>query len=81
MFLRVRCHGIIRSLKCRHLIIIRKSKVPLKEAGWEDHDGDGYLDKDGKKFSFEIKTNQGNKIREDLAVVVQQTIKRSGNRG
>ncbi|AEB24548.1 MULTISPECIES: peptide-binding protein [Bacillus] len=56
----------------------KKAKQLLKEAGWEDHDGDGYLDKDGKKFSFEIKTNQGNKIREDLAVVVQQQLKEVG---
>lgn len=35
-----------------------KAKKMLKEAGWEDTDGDGILDKDGKKFSFTIKTNQ-----------------------
>ncbi|WP_261379050.1 ABC transporter substrate-binding protein, partial [Bacillus licheniformis] len=48
------------------------------QAGWTDSDGDGILDKDGKKFSFVIKTNQGNKTREDLAVVVQQQLKEIG---
>ncbi|WP_332603749.1 peptide-binding protein [Bacillus sp. S1(2024)] len=55
-----------------------KAKKLLKEAGWTDSDGDGILDKDGKKFSFVIKTNQGNKTREDLAVVVQQQLKEIG---
>lgn len=55
-----------------------KAKKMLKEAGWEDTDGDGILDKDGKKFSFTIKTNQGNKVREDAAVVIQQQLKEVG---
>ncbi|NPC92182.1 peptide-binding protein [Bacillus sp. WMMC1349] len=55
-----------------------KAKKMLKEAGWSDTNGDGILDKDGKKFSFELKTNQGNKIREDLAVVVQEQLKEIG---
>ena len=50
----------------------------LAEAGWKDTNGDGYLDKDGKKFSFTIKTNQGNKVREDFAVVVQEQLKKIG---
>ncbi|MCA1031059.1 ABC transporter substrate-binding protein [Bacillus timonensis] len=55
-----------------------KAKAMLKEAGWEDTDGDGFLDKDGKKFAFTIKTNQGNKIREDIVVVLQQQFKEVG---
>ncbi len=55
-----------------------KAKALLAEAGWEDTDGDGILDKDGEKFSFNIKTNQGNKIREDIVVVLQQQFKEVG---
>ncbi|MBD8067534.1 peptide-binding protein [Bacillus sp. PS06] len=55
-----------------------KAKALLAEAGWEDTDGDGILDKDGEPFSFTIKTNQGNKIREDIIVVLQQQFKEVG---
>jgi peptide/nickel transport system substrate-binding protein len=56
---------------------IEKAKQYLADAGWSDSDGDGILDKDGKKFAFELKTNQGNKIR-DIAVVIQQQLKEVG---
>lgn len=49
----------------------------LKEAGFEDHDGDGILDKDGKPLSFEILTNQ-NKEREMTAVLIQRRLKEIG---
>ncbi|WP_368653911.1 peptide-binding protein [Ornithinibacillus sp. 4-3] len=49
-----------------------KAKALLEEAGWTDSDGDGVLDKDGQDFEFELKTNQGNKVREKLLVIAQE---------
>lgn len=49
-----------------------KAKQLLAEAGWTDSDGDGILDRDGEKFSFVLLTNQGNKIREMVAQIVQE---------
>ncbi|MCC3355610.1 peptide-binding protein [Bacillus sp. REN16] len=57
---------------------LEKAKTLLKEAGWEDTNGNGIVDKDGKEMSFSIKTNQGNKVREDIAVVLQQQFKEIG---
>ena len=55
----------------------QKAIALLKEAGFEDHDHDGILDKDGKPLSFEILTNQ-NKEREMSAVLVQRRLKEIG---
>ncbi|MFA5094681.1 MAG: peptide-binding protein, partial [Candidatus Omnitrophota bacterium] len=55
-----------------------KAKVLLKEAGWEDHDGDGWLDKDGRKFKFTIMTNQGNDTRKTTAEIIQRRLKDIG---
>ena len=54
-----------------------KAKALLKAAGYEDHDGDGIIDKDGKPFSFEILTNQ-NKEREMTGVLIQRRLKEVG---
>ncbi len=55
----------------------KKAIALLKEAGFEDHDHDGILDKDGQPLSFEILTNQ-NKEREMSAVLVQRRLKEIG---
>lgn len=49
-----------------------KARQLLYEAGWQDTDGDGILDKDGTPFKFKLITNQGNKDREDIATIVQK---------
>ena len=46
----------------------------LAEAGWNDTDGDGILDKDGRPFSFEIITNQGNEVRAKCAEIIQRRL-------
>jgi len=51
-----------------------KAKALLAEAGWKDS-GDGVLrDKDGKAFSFTIRTNQGNEERKKVAEILQQRL-------
>jgi len=54
-----------------------KAIALLKEAGFEDHNGDGILDRDGKPLAFEILTNQ-NKQREMSAVLIQRRLKEIG---
>jgi peptide/nickel transport system substrate-binding protein len=55
-----------------------KAKQYLAEEGWKDTDGDGWLDKEGQRFSFTLKTNKGNQIREDITVLVQDMLKQVG---
>ena len=55
----------------------KKAKALLKEAGFTDADGDGFLERDGIAFSFEIFTNQY-KVREKTAVLIQRRLKDVG---
>ena len=55
-----------------------KARQYLAEEGWTDSDGDGWLDKNGQRFSFTVKTNKGNQIREDIVVLVQDMFKEVG---
>ncbi|MDC0273539.1 ABC transporter substrate-binding protein, partial [Planctomycetaceae bacterium] len=50
----------------------------LEEAGWADTDGDGILDKDGKKFEFTLLTATGRKSTEILAGLLQENCKSVG---
>ena len=56
----------------------QKARQYLEEEGWGDTDGDGWLDKDGQRFSFTMKTNKGNQIREDILILVQDMFKQVG---
>lgn len=55
-----------------------RAKQLLADAGWVDTDGDGILDRDGRPFSFVLETNQGNDLREDILVIVQNDLRRIG---
>lgn len=55
---------------------MEQARELLAEAGWKMGD-DGILEKDGEKFSFTIKTSQG-ESREKVAVVAQQQYKEIG---
>lgn len=50
----------------------------LAAEGWSDSDGDGVLDRDGQRFSFEILVPAGNELREDMVVIVQEQLSRIG---
>jgi len=55
-----------------------RARALLAEAGWKDRDGDGLLDKNGKPFTFEILTNQGNDERKKIAELIQSSLKAIG---
>ncbi|HML46616.1 MAG TPA: peptide-binding protein, partial [Clostridia bacterium] len=55
-----------------------KAKELLAEAGWTDTNGDGWLDKDGKKFETSLIFPVGNKVREQSAPVIAQCLKDVG---
>ncbi|MCK4537670.1 MAG: hypothetical protein KAV42_02605 [Candidatus Krumholzibacteria bacterium] len=50
----------------------------LAAEGYLDSDGDGYLEKDGMTFEFELLTNQGNQTRADIQVMVQEALREIG---
>ncbi len=58
----------------------KKAIALLKEAGWQDLDHDGYLEKDGQVFEFTILTNQGNDLRAKTAELIQKYLKNIGIR-
>ncbi len=55
-----------------------RARRMLADAGWEDINGDGILEKDGKPFRFTIMTNQGNTERIRTAEIIQQNLRAIG---
>jgi peptide/nickel transport system substrate-binding protein len=52
----------------------------LASAGWRDSDGDGVLDRDGKKFELTLLITSGSKVSRDLTQVYQDALARIGVR-
>ena len=50
----------------------------LAEAGWNERNAEGLLVKDGKPFTFELLTNQGNDERKKIAEIVQAQLRELG---
>lgn len=57
---------------------VEKARQLLAEAGWAERDKEGWLVKDGRRFSFTILTNQGNDQRIKAAVIIQHQLKALG---
>ena len=56
----------------------KKAKELLKQAGWIDSDGDGWLEKQGEVFEFTLMTNQGNEQRKMVAEIIQRRLAQVG---
>lgn len=56
----------------------QKARALLAEAGYQDTDGDGIVERNGRKLSFEVLTNHGNKEREKLVVIIQRRLREVG---
>jgi peptide/nickel transport system substrate-binding protein len=54
------------------------AKTILEKEGWVDSNEDGIVDKDGKEFEFTLMTNQGNKVRESIAQIIQANFQEIG---
>ncbi len=54
------------------------ARALLAAAGWSDTNGDGILDKDGRRFSFSLATNVDNTLRVDVVTIVQEQLRPLG---
>ena len=57
-----------------------RAKELLREAGWQDSDDDGILDRDGEPFEFTILLNWGNQSRLNSAEIIQWRLGQIGIR-
>ena len=57
-----------------------RARELLTQAGWYDRDGDGVLDKDGTRLEIELLSNVGNKVSEQFALKLQESLAHLGIR-
>ena len=56
----------------------QKARELLRAAGWTKTNKDGILEKEGRPFTFELITNQGNETRQKCAEIIQRQLKEVG---
>jgi len=56
------------------------AKALLAEAGWKDSDGDGILDRNGKRFEFEFKYPSGRRFYTQVTAQLQDALQKVGIR-
>lgn len=56
-----------------------KAKKLLQDAGWDDSDNDGYLEKNGEPFEFTMLSFQNESVQQ-IVTIVQQQLKKIGVR-
>ncbi|HEV2149667.1 MAG TPA: peptide-binding protein [Longimicrobiaceae bacterium] len=54
------------------------AKRLLQEAGWQDTNGDGILEKGGQPLRFTLITNAANQLYQDIATVIQRQLRQVG---
>ncbi|TAJ19483.1 MAG: hypothetical protein EPO68_06230 [Planctomycetota bacterium] len=55
-----------------------RARALLAEAGWDDHDGDGRLDRDGAAFELELVMQSGNASANAIALLLQEALRAFG---
>lgn len=55
-----------------------KAQSLLRQAGWEDTNGNGIVDREGHEFEFSVLTNMGNRSRIKTATIIQYRLKKIG---
>ncbi|HWU38866.1 MAG TPA: peptide-binding protein, partial [Candidatus Acidoferrum sp.] len=55
-----------------------RAKALLAAAGWKERNNEGVLVRDGRPFSFTIRTNQGNQVRQQTAEIIQRRLRAVG---
>jgi peptide/nickel transport system substrate-binding protein len=54
------------------------ARLVLAKHGFVDSDGDGWLDLEGERFTFELLANSGNRILLDTGTMIQEQLRRVG---
>lgn len=54
------------------------ARALLADAGWHDRDGDGIVERDGVPLALELLAPAENELRQDIALLVQEDLRRVG---